>query len=457
MISSTDRSPPFSEAAEAGILGCVFIDPSLIAQCIELLPDSRVFYDPRCAAIYNAMIGLFDERKNIDEITISQSLKTSKFTFEWTWLLGLRDLITSAANLTYYIDIVKEKFMARSLLQSCARAQEMVYSFTGPFTELTELVQRDISRALDSDTVKDLKPIKELVTTAIDSLERRHRNRGEIGGVKTGFCDFDKMTDGLHSGEMIVIAGRPSMGKTSLAMNIAEYVAVDCGMPVAIFSLEMTDESLVERMVCSRSRINVRNIDSITEGEMKRLTLASAKISAAPLYIDDTPGLTILQLRAKARRLFELYGIKLIVIDYLQLLSAPASRSENRQQEVSMISSGTKAMAKDLGVPVIVLSQLNRLLERDKHRAPRLSDLRESGAIEQDADLVAFLYNANPKDDEEDDEARSVMAVTQLIAKQRNGPTGPVHLTFFRQYTRFESASRYTDEDAPQANLPYKS
>jgi replicative DNA helicase len=252
---------------------------------------------------------------------------------------------------------------------------------------------------------------------------------------------------------MIVIAARPSMGKTSLAMNIAEHVAIEERLPVGVFSLEMTSESLVLRMLCSRSRVNLRNVREgfLAERDFPKLTGAAGKLANAPLFIEDSSGLSVLQFRAKARRMFLQYGIKLFVVDYLQLLHSTATRAENRQQEIADISSGIKSLAKELNVPIIVLSQLNRELEREKGRKPRLSDLRESGAIEQDADVVGLLYK--PSSGDEDENANAVeedaVAVNLLIAKQRNGPTGDVHLTFLKSYTRFESAAKVSGEDVP--------
>jgi len=260
------------------------------------------------------------------------------------------------------------------------------------------------------------------------------------------------MTTGLHPGEMIVIAARPSVGKTSLAMNIAEHVAIDLKLPVGVFSLEMTAESLVLRMLCSRARVNLRSIREgfLAERDFPKLTGAAGKLAGSPLFIDDSSGLSILQLRAKARRLHQQYGIKLFVVDYLQLLHSTSRRAENRQQEISDISSGIKALAKELNVPVIVLSQLNREVEREKGRAPRMSDLRESGAIEQDADLIGLLYRPS-KGDEEDSGARTeAEEINLLIAKQRNGPANEdVHFTFLKSCTRFENAAKIHDADVP--------
>jgi replicative DNA helicase len=272
-----------------------------------------------------------------------------------------------------------------------------------------------------------------------------------LTGVGTGFADLDKMTSGLHAGEMIVIAARPSMGKTSLAMNVAEHVAVDLKLPVGVFSLEMTSESLVLRMLCSRARVNLRNIREgfLAERDFPKLTGAAGKLANAPLFIDDSSALSILQLRAKARRMHQQYGIKLFVIDYIQLLHSTARRAENRQQEIADISNGIKALAKELKVPVMVLSQLNREVEKEKNRKPRLSDLRESGAIEQDADLVALLYKANSDEEEGSGPDQDAVAVNLLIAKQRNGPVGDVNLTFLRSFTRFESAAKISSDDVP--------
>jgi replicative DNA helicase len=297
--------------------------------------------------------------------------------------------------------------------------------------------------------------IKELVNRAISKIEEFHQNQGMLTGVATGFVDFDKMTTGLHGGEMIVVAARPSVGKTSLAMNIAEHVALDLKVPVGVFSLEMTADQLILRMLCSRSRVNLRNIRDgfLAERDFPKLTGAAGKMAGAPLFIDDSAGLSILQLRAKGRRMWQQYGIKLFVIDYLQLLHSTSRRAENRQQEISEISGGIKALAKELNVPIIVLSQLNRELEkRGPGERPRLSDLRESGAIEQDADLVGLLYRDSKNKEGEEDPGESeqdAISVKLFIAKQRNGPTGDVDLTFLKSFTRFESAAKVGPEDVP--------
>jgi replicative DNA helicase len=338
------------------------------------------------------------------------------------------------------------------MIHTCTDVVARVYDYEGEVDALMDEVERDILRISEARVQSNTNTIKDLVKKAINTIEDFHQRQGLLTGVGTGFTDLDKMTSGFHPGEMIVIAARPSMGKTSLAMNMAEHVAIDLRLPVGVFSLEMTSESLVLRMLCSRSRVNLRNVRDgfLAERDFPKLTGAAGKLANSPLFIDDSSGLSILQLRAKARRMFQQYGIKLFIIDYLQLLHSTARRAENRQQEIADISSGVKALAKELSVPIIVLSQLNRELEREKNRKPRLSDLRESGAIEQDADVVGLLYKPSSEEDDAGTAAEEdAVGVNLLIAKQRNGPTGDVNLTFLKSYTRFESAAKVSGEDVP--------
>jgi replicative DNA helicase len=326
---------------------------------------------------------------------------------------------------------------------------------------LLDQVETDILRLSEERVEEKSMKMHDLVMRSIQIIEERHQRKGQITGLSTGFPDLDDMTTGLHGGEMFIIAARPSIGKTSLAMNIAEHVALELKQPVGIFSLEMTAESLVLRMMSSRARVNAQNLRSgfLNYEDFQRLTQHAAELSQAPLYIDDTANLSILQLRARARRLHQQYGIQLFVIDYLQLLHSTSSRAlENRQQEIADISKGIKALAKELNVPIIVLSQLNREMEKRESK-PRLSDLRESGSIEQDADVVGLLYRADPKspykaapmDGDESGEMMQAEAipVNLLIAKQRNGPTGDIRLMFVKGYTRFESVAKVEPEDVP--------
>jgi replicative DNA helicase len=459
--SGVDRLPPHSPEAEQGVLGCVLISPNeCMGECIEKLKDDgqSIFYDLRHQTIYETLAEMFNERTPIDNITVQQRLKDRQMLEQVggiAYLSQLQDAVPSSANLSYYMEIVREKAMLRKMIATCTGVVSRVYDYEGQVDALLDEVERDVLRISESRAQSNVLGVKELVTRAIGTIENYFERKGTLNGLATGFADLDRMTDGLHGSEMIVIAARPSMGKTSLAMNIAEHVVLELKQPVAVFSLEMSAESLVLRMMCSIARVNLRSIREgfMTEADFPKLTNAAGRLAGAKLFIDDTAGLSVLQLRARARRMAQQHGIKLIVIDYLQLLNSTARRAqENRQQEIADISSGIKALAKELNVPVIVLSQLNRELEKDKSRKPRLSDLRESGSIEQDADLVGLLYKPDSRDDE-DGGAPAVDTdgepVNFLIAKQRNGPTGDVDLTFLKTYTRFESRAKVSEEDMP--------
>jgi replicative DNA helicase len=453
-----DRLPPHSTEAEQGVLGCILWSPNdSMAECIgKFKDDKEVFYDLRHQTIYDALQAMYDKREAIDLITLQQGLKDAQMLDQvggLAYLSSLQDKVPSAANLSYYLDIVHEKSVLRKMIRTCTDIVGRAYENEGEVDSLMDEAERDILRISESRVQTTTNSIRDLVKKAIVTIEDFHQRQGMLTGLATGYSDFDKMTSGLHPGEMIVIAARPSMGKTSLAMNIAEHVVIEQQIPVGVFSLEMTAESLVLRMLCSRSRVNLRNVREgfLAERDFPKLTGAAGKLAAAPLYIDDSSGLSILQLRAKARRMHQQHHVKLLVVDYLQLLHSTARRAqENRQQEIADISNGIKALAKELQVPIIVLSQLNRELEKDKSRKPRLSDLRESGSIEQDADLVGLLYKPSAEDEDggggEDQDSRPV---NLLIAKQRNGPTGDVNLTFLKSITRFESAAKVSDEDVP--------
>jgi replicative DNA helicase len=458
-MNRADRLPPHSAEAEQGVLGCVLLDPNnCLGLCIEKFkPGPEVFYDLRHQTIYESFVAMYDKREPIDIIVLQQRLKDRGLLDQIggiAYLNALQDAVPSAANLSYYLDIVEEKFLLRKMIQTCSGVVARVYDYDGEVDALLDEVERDILGMSESRAGGTIEPVKSLVNKAIGMVENYFNRQGQLGGLATGFSDLDRMTDGMHGGEMIVIAARPSMGKTSLAMNIAESVVLNQKLPVGVFSLEMTAESLVLRMLCSNARVNLRNIREgfMSESDFPKLTSAAGKMSSSPLFIDDTPGLSILQLRTRARRMWQQHGVKLFVIDYLQLLNSTSRRAqENRQQEIAEISSGLKALAKELDVPVIVLAQLNREMEKDKNRKPRMSDLRESGSIEQDADLIGLLYKPTSEDEDAPplEDQPDGIPVNLLIAKQRNGPTGDVHLTFLKPYTRFESAAKVSEEDIP--------
>jgi replicative DNA helicase len=456
-----DRLPPHSMECEMGVLGCALLSPNeCLGECIEKLKDNgaEYFYDLRHQTIYEMLAEMFNTRQAIDVITVQQKLKDKQLLEQVggnAYFSQLQDSVPSAANLSYYLEYVREKYLLRKMISVCTDVVGRVYDYEGEVDALMDEVERDVLRISESRAQDSVATTKDLVTKAIGTIENFFSRKGTLTGLATGYADLDRMTDGLHGQEMIVIAARPSMGKTSLAMNIVEHVVLELKLPVAVFSLEMGAEALILRMMCSIARVNLRSIREgfMSESDFPKLTSAAGKLANSKLFIDDSAGLSILQLRARARRLAQQHDVKLFVVDYLQLLHSTARRSqENRQQEISDISSGLKALAKELKVPVLVLSQLNREMERDKNRKPRLSDLRESGAIEQDADLVGLLYKPNAGDDEDGAAAEEAdgLPVNLLIAKQRNGPTGDINLTFLKNYTRFESAAKVSDEDIPE-------
>lgn len=469
---SADRLPPHSDEAERGVLGCVLLSPNpCMGESMELLKgNADVFYDLRHQTLYRTLIQMFDQQQAIDVITLQQRLKDTQPVDEkgrpkegnllemvggLGYIASLPDAVPSTANLSYYATIVCEKYLLRRLIRTCTQVIGRLYDHEGEVDVLMDDVESEILHISEERVEGGAVQMKELVHDAISKIEKLHTDQGMLSGLPTGFNDLDRLTSGLHPGEMIVVAARPSVGKTSLAMNIAEHVAVDLRVPVGVFSLEMTAESLVMRLLCSRARVNLRSVREgfLAERDFPKLTGAAGKLAGAPLFIDDTSGLSILQLRAKARRLAQQHGIKLFVVDYLQLLHSTSRRADNRQQEISDISGGVKALAKELHVPVLVLSQLNRDVEkRGAGESPRLSDLRESGAIEQDADLVGLLYRDTKGKEDEDagrDADEEALPIKLYIAKQRNGPTGDVNLTFLKQFTRFESAAKISDDDVP--------
>ncbi|MBG87731.1 MAG: replicative DNA helicase [Verrucomicrobiales bacterium] len=451
-----DRVPPHSLEAERGVLGCMLLDPvESIGHCLEKLKrGSQSFYDLRHQELYDLLVEMYDQKEGIDVITVRQKLKDAgklEALGGIEFVTSLQEATPSPLNLPFYLEIVREKHLLRRMVWTCTQVVERVFDpeQTSDVEGLLDEVEKDVLQISEDRDDEADKGIKDLVHGAISQIETFHQQQGMTTGVASGFADLDKMTTGMHGAEMIVVAARPSMGKTSLAMNIAEHVAIDSMKPVGVFSLEMSAESLILRMLCSRAKVNLRNVREgfLAERDFPKLTTAASKMSKAPLFIDDSAGLSILQLRAKARRMWQQHKIELFVIDYLQLLRSTATRADNRQQEIADISNGIKALAKELNVPVIVLAQLNRELEkRESGAAPKLSDLRESGAIEQDADLVCMLYRPKMQDDGNDAPGDyDGVPVNLLIAKQRNGPTGDVPLTFLKGYTRFESVSRVSE------------
>lgn len=445
-----NRLPPHSIEAEQGVLGCCLLDPkATIGELQSRMKNiSEVFYHLPHKMIFEQVSEMMDRSEYPDLITIQQRLK-DKGQLDaiggLTYLTSLQDAVPSAANLNYYFDIVWEKYLLRTVIRMANETIADAYNVETEVEKFLDEVERRVMQSLSvRNEVKGEDTIRDIVNRSIDNIEKLHRcgQEGTMLGVPTGFADLDAMTLGLMPADMIVIAARPSVGKTSLAMNIAENVAIGAKMPVGIFSLEMNSTSLVTRMICSRAKVNIRSLREngfLSEADFPKLTAAASAIAQAPIFIDETSGLSIMQLRSKARRMVQQHGIKLFVIDYLQLLHSNNRRCENRQQEVADISGGIKGLAKELDIPIVVLCQLNREADKREGR-PKLSDLRESGSIEQDADIVGILYKDTDKEADDEYEA-SAIPVKLFIAKQRNGPVGDVDLVFLKNFTRFENAA----------------
>jgi len=422
-----------------------------IAEVVEKI-TADYFYVPAHQTIFNALVELWNAGAAIDLITFTQVLRDRNLLETVGGAAAITNLFTfvpTAANVAYYLEIVRDKYILRSIIEAGTESVRRAYEEQDEVGNLLDEVEQRIF-AVGEDRFKgQMLSMKDQVMEAIESIEKLYERKGGITGVSTGFVEFDRMTSGMHPSEMIVIAARPSMGKTALAMNIAEHVAINEKLPVGVFSLEMSSQQLVQRLLCSRARVNLQKVREgfLGERDFPSLTAAASKLAEAKIFIDDSASLTILELRAKARRLKAQQDVQLIIIDYLQLLRSTSRRAQdNRQLEISEISAGLKGLAKELKIPVIVVAQLNRQPEQRTGGKPRLSDLRESGSIEQDADLVGLLVR--PELYEEDEEARAEKSgeAELIIAKQRNGPVGEIPLTFLKEFTRFEDRARNVSE-----------
>ena len=454
-LPDAHRPLPQSIDAEKGLLGSIMHSATVLDDCMAQM-EARHFHLPAHQKIFELLVEMRNSGRPIDLIAITQTLEDRRMLDEVGGAGAVTELFTfvpTAANADYYREIIKEKFLLRQMISTCTEYVARAHEEQGDVKVLLDEVEARVLE-IGEERFRSAQPsMKDMVNEAITGIEKLVALKGSITGLSTGFPELDRMTNGMHEGEMFVIAARPSMGKTALAMNIAEHVALDGEKPVAVFSLEMSAHQLVQRLLCSRARVNAKKLRDgfIGKADMMSLGSTASILSKAKIFIDDTPGLSILELRAKARRLRNRERIELIVIDYLQLLRSSSRRAqENRQIEIQEISYGIKALAKELKIPVIVLAQLNRNPEQrtggTKGR-PRLSDLRESGTIEQDADLVGLLIR--DKYYAEDDETKKEAAgkATLIIAKQRNGPTGDVPLTFLEEFTRFEERAEDRQEE----------
>ncbi|MBN1163892.1 MAG: replicative DNA helicase, partial [Candidatus Krumholzibacteriota bacterium] len=387
-----ERVPPQAIEAEKAVLGGVLLEPEAATKAIEIL-SPEAFYHPAHVRIFRAMVALFARHEPIDVMTLAEEMRRAgdlDATGGVTVLTDMVDSVPTAANIEYYAKIVLDKYLLRQLIKASAEISRECFNAEEEVGKILDEAEQKIFRVSESKASQGFLHIKDILKERFEEIQRIHESRESVTGLSTGFIDLDKYTAGMHPSDMIIIAGRPSMGKTSLALNIAQHVGLDEKKPVAIFSLEMSKELLVQRLLCSEAQVDAQKVRRgfTSAKDIERLTNAAGLLSEAQIFIDDTPAITTLDIRARARRLKVEYDIELIVIDYLQLARA-SDKSENRQQEISSISRSMKALAKELSVPVVALSQLSRAVEsRGGDKRPLLSDLRESGAIEQDADLV---------------------------------------------------------------------
>lgn len=444
---SISRLPPHSVEGEQGVLGCIMLSPlECLPETVEAIGETpEPFYDVRHKAVYEVLVEMFDKAERIDLITLQVRLKNRnqlEAVGGLAYLSSLPDTVPSAANLPHYLEIVQKKWTLRKLIRTCTETVGKAYESEDEVDELVDEFERDALRIRGNVSNANQRPTKELVHEAIQNIDNLHA-KGIIDGLATGFIDLDKMTGGLHPGEMAILAGYPSSGKSSMAMNIAENACLELKQAVGVFSLEMTAVQLVTRFICSHARVNMRNVREgfLAERDFPKLTNAAGRISKTAIYFDDSNDLSIFRLRAKARRMCQQHKIKLLIVDYLQLLNAigGSRKTENRQQEVADISSGLKSMAKELQLPVLVLSQLN-----DDGK------LRESRAPAHDADHLWKLKRPENKGNGDCD----TYPVDLFIEKNRNGPRDvTVHLTFMSQFTRFESAAKIVESDFPQDTM----
>ncbi|MDP3804186.1 MAG: replicative DNA helicase [Candidatus Omnitrophota bacterium] len=442
---SIDRTPPQSIDAEMAVLGSMLLDREAIAQAVEMLEASH-FYKEAHRKIFSAILKLFDENKGVDIITIIEELKKSGALDEAggpAYVTMLSSNVPTAANFVHYAKIVKEKTIRRNLINAATQIISDSYDLVQQTDRVVDKSEQLIFDVSSKRVETRFSLLRDIIKSSIETIDNLYQRKENITGLATGFRDLDIKTAGLQKSDLIVIAGRPSMGKSALATCIVEHVGVVEKQPVAFFSLEMAKEQLVQRMLCSHARVDAHKVRTgfLSQADWPRLVSAAGKLSEAPIYIDDSPGITVLELRAKARRLKAQFDIKMIVLDYLQLMQGPA-RADSRQQEISEISRSLKALARELNVPLIAISQLSRAVEQRSDHRPQLSDLRESGAIEQDADLVMLLLREeyyNPTDENK--------GVAELIvAKQRNGPVGSMNLAFLGEYMRFENLAPRAEE-----------
>ncbi|MDD5438804.1 MAG: replicative DNA helicase [Candidatus Omnitrophica bacterium] len=437
-----EKLPPQSQEAEMAVLGSMLLDREAIGQAIEMIPGDHAFYTAGHRIIYSVLVKLYDANKAVDMITLTEELKKQGKLEDIggpSYIANLASVIPTAANIVHYAKIVKEKAILRNLISTASQIVSESYDTSTNVDGLLDKAERMIFDIAANKVETKAFSLKDIIKDSIETIDNLYQRKEHVTGLGSGFHEFDIMTAGLQPSDLIVVAGRPSMGKSALVTCMAEHIGVVEKKPVAFFSLEMSKEQLVQRLLCSHARVDFHKVRTgfLSQSDWPRLVSAAGKLSDSPIFIDDSPGISVLELRAKARRLKSKHDIQLIVLDYLQLMQGPQG-IENRQQEISEISRAIKALARELNIPVIAVSQLSRAVEQRSDKRPQLSDLRESGAIEQDADLVILLLREEYYN--QTDENKGIAEI--IIAKQRNGPTGSVKLAFINEFTRFENLAR---------------
>ena len=438
-----DRIPPQNIEAEQAVLGAMLIEREAISKVAEFLRPEDCYREAH-RLIFNAMLELFNKNDAVDMVTVIEFLRKGdklEGAGGISYITSLANSVPTAANVLYHARIVEEKALLRQLINAATNIASMGYEGSDEVSGILDTAEKSILSVSSRRLGGEFTPIKSIIFDAFNKIEQLYASKGSITGLSTGFKDLDKLTSGLQPSDLILIAARPSMGKTAFVLNIAQHIGIREKKAVAFFSLEMSKEQLVQRMLCAESTIDSQRlrIGELEANDWTKLVSGADRLSAAPIFIDDTSGITVMEMRSKARRLKIEHDLQLIIIDYLQLMQGSSKKgSENRQQEISEISRSLKGLAREIGVPVIALSQLSRSVESRQVKKPMLSDLRESGSLEQDADIVAFLYRDdyyNP-----DSEQKNITEV--IIAKHRNGPVDTVQLFFHKQFTKFSDLSK---------------
>jgi len=440
------RVPPHDTEAEVAVLGSMLLDPEAAGRIAAFLRPEDFYRGPH-GEVFGVLQEIFDENRAIDVVLLREELERKGLLEKvggTSFISRIVSTVPSAANSEHYGKIVRATSLRRSVIQASHEIEREAYEGGLKGQELIDFAESKFFEMARQSGSADALHIREILKETFGRIDAMQSQAGSLTGVPTGFYDLDDMTSGLQPGELIVVAARPSMGKTTFCLNVAEHAAVAERTPVAVFSLEMSKDSLVRNMLCSRARVDALKLrrGMLRDDDWGRLSAASGKLGEAPIHIDDTPGLSPLQLRTKARRLRSQHNVGLIIVDYLQLMEVPHRRDSNRQAEISYISRSMKGLARELEIPIIALSQLNRGVDAREDHRPRMSDLRESGAIEQDADVIMFLYRPAYYEHDEQRRAELEGQTEVIVGKQRNGPTGTVPLTFLAQFMRFESAAK---------------